>query len=262
MKLINFNIALQIDNAKEVANFIKEQDPDISVFQEIMRPFGKNTFTLFRSEEDIENITKFPYKFFGAKWITDKRMKNEKLYQDFGGLTEQGNEIMSKFPIMAATNEHYYKKYSYFLDWTNSAITEPRSIILVELKINNKNLQILSLHGLYSIDKKDSEETIKQCKYIIEAAKRKDMPTIIVGDFNLLPETESIKLIDKEFRNLIKEFKIKSTKPNFDHGTEPKQGRFVMDYVFVNDKIKVNDFKVIETDISDHLPLILDFDII
>ena len=38
-------------------------------------------------------------------------------------------------------------------------------------------------------------------------------------------------------------------------------GDSVDDYIFVNDKIKVNDFKVIKTDVSDHYPLILDFDI-
>ena len=68
--------------------------------------------------------------------------------------------------------------------------------------------------------------------------------------------------MDKEFRNLIKEYKIDSTVPDYDHGTELKKGRFVMDYIFVNDKIKVNNFEVFDTSISDHLPLILDFDIL
>ena len=36
----------------------------------------------------------------------------------------------------------------------------------------------------------------------------------------------------------------------------------ICDYVFVNNKIKVNDFRVVDSDISDHLPIILDFDII
>jgi len=32
--------------------------------------------------------------------------------------------------------------------------------------------------------------------------------------------------------------------------------------LFVNNKIKVNNFRVINTNISDHLPLVLDFDIL
>ena len=96
--------------------------------------------------------------------------------------------------------------------------------------------------------------------YILEAAKRKNIPTIIVGDFNLFPETKSIGILNKEFKNLIDEYKIKSTRPTFDDGTD--KGNNVVDYIFVNDKIKVNEFGVINTNISDHLPLILDFDIL
>ena len=39
--------------------------------------------------------------------------------RDFGGTTEQGNEILSKFPIIKADNIFYYKKYSEFADTTN-----------------------------------------------------------------------------------------------------------------------------------------------
>jgi endonuclease/exonuclease/phosphatase family metal-dependent hydrolase len=67
-------------------------------------------------------------------------------------------------------------------------------------------------------------------------------------------------MIEKDFRNLIKEYNIKSTRPDFkDHLDEWNN---VVDYIFVDDKIKVNNFEVINTDISDHLPLILDFEIV
>ena len=59
--------------------------------------------------------------------------------------------------------------------------------------------------------------------------------------------------------NLIEEYNIKSTRPAFDDGLDV--GNLVCDYVFVNDKVIVNDFKVINSNISDHLPIILDFDI-
>ncbi|MCK5025267.1 MAG: hypothetical protein KAS15_01655, partial [Nanoarchaeota archaeon] len=92
------------------------------------------------------------------------------------------------------------------------------------------------------------------------AAKRKDIPTIIVGDFNLFPESKSIQILNKEFRNLIDEYNITTTRPDFVDSRDV--GNNVVDYIFVNDKIKVNNFKVFNTIISDHFPLILDFDII
>lgn len=186
-------------------------------------------------------------------------MKNGKLHRDFNGFIEQGNEVVSRFPIVEASNEHYYKKYSLVLDWTNFYTDDhPRTVQIVELDVNNKRLQILNLHGLYSRDKQDSEKTIHQCKYILEAAKKKDISTIIAGDFNLFPKTKSIEILSKEFRNLIDEYKIKTTRPHFND--EIEYGDNVVDFIFVSKEIKVNDFKIINTDISDHMPLILDFD--
>jgi endonuclease/exonuclease/phosphatase family metal-dependent hydrolase len=54
-----------------------------------------------------------------------------------------------------------------------------------------------------------------QCEKILEIASRDDLPTIILGDFNLFPNTKSIAMLEKKFKNLIKEFAIKSTRPDF-----------------------------------------------
>ncbi len=264
MKLISLNIGIKIDNSKEIGNFIKSQNPDIVAFQEIIRYFDESVFDMYKSKKHIEEIIgkKLPYSFFGPQWIADAMRKNGKMHRDFNGFVEQGNEIITKFPILNATNEFFHKHYSLELEWTNFYTEDhPRCVQVVGLEVNGKKLQILNLHGLYSRDKKDSERTLNQCKYILKAAKRKDIPTIIVGDFNLLPDTESIKIIDKEFRNLVTEHNIESTVPGYDYGTESKRGRLIEDYIFVNDKIKVNNFEVIDTNISDHLPLVLDFDI-
>lgn len=263
MKLICFNIGIKIDNAKAVAEFIKSQNPDIAAFQEIIRHFDDSVFEMYKSKSDIEKIIgkKLPYSFFGPQWIADAMRKNGKMHRDFNGFVEQGNQVISKFPITTATNEHYYKQYALELEWGNFHTEDhPRSVAIVELNVDGKKLQILNLHGLYSKDKQDSERTIDQCKYILKAAKRKNIPTIIAGDFNLFPDTKSIQILNNEFRNLIDEYKITSTRPDFDDGTD--SGNNVVDYIFVNDKIKVNSFETFETDISDHLPLILDFDII
>lgn len=263
MKLISFNIGIKIDNSKEIGNFIKSQDADIVAFQEIIRHFDESVFDMYKSKEHIKKIIgkKLPYSFFGPQWIADAMRKNGNMHRDFNGFVEQGNEIISKFPILNATNEHYHKHYSLELEWANFYTEDhPRCVQIVELNVNGKNLQILNLHGLYSRDKQDSERTLNQCRYILEVAKRKNIPTIIVGDFNLLPETKSIGILNKEFKNLIDEYEIKSTRPNFDDGTD--KGNNVVDYIFVNDKIKVNNFEVVNTNISDHLPLILDFDIL
>jgi endonuclease/exonuclease/phosphatase family metal-dependent hydrolase len=101
---------------------------------------------------------------------------------------------------------------------------------------------------------------MRQCEYLVAAVARRDMPTIICGDFNLTPDCASIQYLDKHFRNLTTEFSIQSTRPDFKDAIDT--GNEIVDYIFVDKRISVNDFSVIETDVSDHFPLILDFDII
>ncbi|MBQ9012158.1 MAG: hypothetical protein IJ094_01025, partial [Bacilli bacterium] len=107
-------------------------------------------------------------------------------------------------------------------------------------------------------DKMGDERTLNQIESILEDVKY-DIQSIVTGDFNLLPVSESIKNISQKLTNLIEKYDIKSTRPSFDDGLD--KGDIVCDYIFVNDKVKINDFKVINTNVSDHLPIVLDFDI-
>lgn len=262
MKLVNINIGIKIDNTDKISDFLVAQKADIITLQEVLRHLDDSVFEQFKSQEGIKKTIgeNYPYKFFGPLWVTHLHKTSEKIHRDFGGQVEQGNEILSKFPIVSATNEFFYKDFGYFLDVTNWRKEDHgRAITITELDVNGKRLQILNLHGIWTQDKLGDERTIEECKYVIEAAKRNDIPTIIVGDFNLLPESESITLLNGEFINLIDKYKITSTRPHVVDETD--KGNVVVDYIFVNEKIKVNDFKVIDTDISDHLPLVLDFEI-
>src|SRR3989338_8075732 len=73
-------------------------------------------------------------------------------------------------------------------------------------------------------------------------------------DFNLHIKTESIKMLEQSMRNLIKEYKIATTRNKFYPGKE----KFA-DYIFVSSDLKVSNFKVPKVIISDHLPMILEF---
>lgn len=260
MKLLNINIGIRMDNIQRVIEYINQIDPDIIAIQEIIRPLENDVFHKFRSKEALDKALQqnYEYSFFGPLWVTDAiRVDNETIV-DFGGLAEQGNQVLSKHRITSATNEHYYKTYSYALDWSNwEKEDHGRALQVVEISYKNKTFQILNLHGIWTKDKKGDDRTIKQCEYIVRRAQSENVPTIIAGDFNLVPESDSIKIIDKEFRNLIKEYGIKSTRPDFED--EIDTGRNIVDYIFVNDKVITQGFEVDQVGISDHLPLLLEF---
>ena len=132
------------------------------------------------------------------------------------------------------------------------------------MKSNAGLFNLVNLHGKSRPgDKLDTPARIKQSEMIIDFLKSKPGPKIIGGDFNLLPDTESIKMFERAgYRNLIKDFDIKETRNKLSWQQFPdKEKQHFADYCFVSPGVEVVNFKVPKNEISDHLPLILDFEI-
>ena len=259
LKLLNLNVGIKIDNNKEVIKLLNNDEYDIITLQESMRKIDNSVFDKYNNSNIIKSQINLKNTFFGPLWVADHHEKNNKITKDFGGLAEQGNEIFTKYPIIKASNIFYYKEYSIFVDTTNFRQEDhPRAFIDMIINVNGKELQIINVHGIWNKDKVGDKRTISQSEIIL-AHIRKHIPCIVVGDFNLLPNTESIDILNKNMINLIDKYGIKSTRPVFDDGLD--KGNLVCDYIFVNDKIKVNDFQVLNNNASDHLPLLLDFEI-
>jgi hypothetical protein len=128
--------------------------------------------------------------------------------------------------------------------------------------VNIGNVHGTSLPG----EKTDTLARIKQSEKIINYFNNKKGPKIFGGDFNLMPDTKSIKLFEEAgYRNLIKEFRIKNTRNRLAWEQFKNDPCFVKqhfaDFCFVSPDVKVKNFEVPYNEISDHLPLILDFEI-
>lgn len=115
---------------------------------------------------------------------------------------------------------------------------------------------MVNVHGLWNGNgKTDTPDRLVQSDNIIKFIKNLDNPFVLCGDFNLLPDTESLKKFEEfGLRNLVREYNIRSTRTKF----YDKEHKFA-DYIFVSKDIKVVDFKVMSDEVSDHSPLILDF---
>jgi len=137
----------------------------------------------------------------------------------------------------------------------------------VSVDKNNKILHILSVHGkTHPGHKFDTPARINQSQRIIDFLEGKKGPKIVGGDFNLMPVTRSVKMFERSgFRNLIKEFDIRSTRNKISWEQFKNEPGFIKqyfaDYAFVSKGVLVNKFSVPNIEISDHLPLILDFEL-
>lgn len=139
--------------------------------------------------------------------------------------------------------------------------TLPASFQYVRIKMDGKNFTICNLHGVFHPGHKlDTPERIAQSKKIIEFLKNENCAKILCGDFNLMPETESLKMIEREnMINLIKTYNISQTRSSLSPFFGQSGFQKFADYVLVSPDVNVINFSVPDVAVSDHLPLVLEF---
>jgi len=133
--------------------------------------------------------------------------------------------------------------------------TIPRNLQYVSFVAHNKTFLISHFHGIwYPKTKLDTKDRIKQSERIKKFLSRKNEAKILCGDFNLLPNTTSMTILEKGMRNLIKEYAVPSTRSKY-YEREEKYA----DYILISRDVTVKKFNVIDVPVSDHLPLLLEF---
>lgn len=264
MKLISLNIDLFKANNKLLTEFLKDQKADFVCLQEAARSLEKSVDKKYASLEAINlAIPDLKYFFFGPSSVMgnfkQKNFHGKKVFRfKFGGLIEFGNYTKSRYKIIKGQNVFVENCFTYSTDHSNWPEEDYRAVLITDHKVKEKKLRVLNYHGIWTRNKLGNERSFNANKIINNLALQSKGEVIICGDFNLFPDTTSMKIFEKNFISLVDKFDIKKTRPSSNELSASK--RNVVDYIWVSSGIKIKNFEVIDTDISDHLPLLLDFD--
>jgi len=127
-----------------------------------------------------------------------------------------------------------------------------RNIQFISTELQGSPLTVINFHGLWNGQGKgDSEDRLDQSRKIREFIGTLEESIVLCGDFNLLPDTESIRIVeDAGLRNLITETGVTSTRTS--HYAKPEK---FADYAFVSKDLNVREFKILPDEVSDHAPL-------
>ncbi len=129
-----------------------------------------------------------------------------------------------------------------------------RNLQYIRTNVNGKPLVIANLHGLWNgMGKTDTDDRLEQGRRIKQFVSSRTEGVVIVGDFNLNPDTQSLAIAEEGMRNLVKEYGITSTRTSF----YEKEGKFA-DYALVSPNVAVVDFRVLPDEVSDHAALYLE----
>ncbi|MCA0254069.1 MAG: endonuclease/exonuclease/phosphatase family protein [Proteobacteria bacterium] len=133
--------------------------------------------------------------------------------------------------------------------------THSRIMQNYDLKYKNTEFTVLNVHGLWNGNgKTDSPERIIQSNKIKDFVNKIDKPLILCGDFNLAPDTNSLKIVEDGMIDLVANNNILSTRTVLYPGKEK-----YADYIFCSYEIKILDFSVLPDVVSDHRPLLVKF---
>ncbi len=246
-------------------DFVEEQakNTDIFCFQEVFRagdgaPVLSSRAHMYMYQELCEKLPAFEGVFAakGSGYDYDSKVSWP---------LELGMAVFAKKDLKITGSGWF----SYFdtNGYPNSPLEEGMAgLHTVSMKLaNGMTMHIINVHGI-SIpgNKLDTNERLLQSERIIECANKFPQDFVIIcGDFNLMPETESISMIENiGFKNLIKDYNITNTRNEVQWAKFPGlEKQHFADYMFVSKNIPVNDFLVPYNEISDHLPMILEINI-
>lgn len=265
MKLISLNTALFISNNKHVRALLEKEGADFVCLQEVARGLENGVDPKFVSKEVIDSSTPHLTSFFFGPLVVmngmqQKNFHGKELFDfQFGGFVEYGNYTRSRFKIMHGENVFVQSNFAYRTDFSMWPDEDHRAVLITDHDVHGKKLRILNYHGIWTRNKQGNSKTLEANKKIVELAKNAPGEVIICGDFNLFPDTPSMKQLSEKFESLVDTYHIKTTRPASNELSSEK--RNVVDYVWVSSGIKVKNFAVLDSDISDHLPLICEFEL-
>ena len=245
-------------NRQAMFAMIKKQELDIACFQDFYTSEKKNDFN---NREDISREMTLPYRYFSSDFNRD-------------GMQHWGSIIYSRFPIISSDKVKM------------SVGPRSESLIYADIVKEEDTIRIINMHlESYRFDKKDysaiqkirnQEDTgLKATKSIIQKMReayirrsqqadivgdfirQSPYPVIVCGDFNDTPASYTYFTIKGDLQDafLQKGLGIGRTFT----GLAPT---LRIDYVFVSNHFKVNSFRKIISDLSDHYPVIANLSLI
>ena len=244
VKLIQLN-TWSCKLSTEIVRLFQEEQPDVVCMQEVVQAqFGGK---ILETIDEITNV--YPFMDYYSTPLVEFSFMHHR--------ASRGNMIASKYNLANKTELWTHGQYTEDFDYVDSGgYNVARNIAHATINEFSIPVHVLTLHGYHVKEHKNgNEETFRACKELLEYANKLEGGVIITGDFNLAPESESIKLLNTTFRNLSVEHNLQTTRNHLTNKTE------VCDYIFVNDKINVHSFSMSDVIASDHNALVLDFSI-
>jgi endonuclease/exonuclease/phosphatase family metal-dependent hydrolase len=245
LKLIQLNI-WQGKILIAIKNFLKEQDADFVCLQEVFSSQNHiGVLDMLDSFEQLHKTLGYPHTFYSPTFAFNVN----------GYKATIGNAIFSKFPLENQRTIFTHQRYHEVSDWSEH-LENTRNVQLADINIKGQTLTLVNHHGYREIDPLGSDRSITSMEKLTANLHTLKTPIIFAGDLNVRAESPVMRLFDGWLKDLTAEYEIADTLTQFG-----KVRNVPCDHILVSDEIKVLEFEVLEDLVSDHKPLLLEFEL-
>ncbi len=252
IKFLTINIWFGGKVWDNLIEYIRHENPDILAIQEVYDGHDEILEPRFRTMDEFrkEFRNTLKYDTFGAT------------VHDIGVDFPWGNAIFSKFPI---SNSHIIFFDLPFSHYDFQKDPDPRlaaeGILIADVELNSQKITVGSWHGVWDHHGGDTPNRKLMGEKIIEGLVGQDN-LILAGDTNMNPDSETILKIQNDLNlksvfgtSLTTTFNMKQKEHPGNYANSP------VDMVLYSPKYEVISKRIDDVDISDHFPLIVEFEV-
>lgn len=238
-----------------MVSFLRAEQPDVLALQEAFLSQDLASPKYDRTLEELQKELNLPYAAFAAAFLNVHGGKE----------LEKGNAVLSRFPLTPHSTIFYDQPYGpmddsglYGQDYT----LIPRNLqhVAVELP-SGQPVQLFNTQGIWGSDGQDNPRRWAMVEKILAtlASAPAHQPVILCGDFNVDEKSQAIAAISAQYKNIFAG--ERKTSFQLSQKTDPGYGTAIVDFIFTTPTITVLSHSSPEPDISDHLPLLMTFEL-
>jgi endonuclease/exonuclease/phosphatase family metal-dependent hydrolase len=245
LKLIQLNI-WQGKILKNVMDFLQDQDADVVCLQEVFSSQQHiDVLDMLDSLETIQARLAYPHFYYEPTFR----------FEITGVKAQIGNAILSKQPLVNRRVVFTSHNFHEVTDWNQNYSSNTRNALIAEIQLGDKNLTVVTHHGYREPTPIGSQTSINAMQKLVEVTRNISTPLIIAGDLNVSAKSPVMSLFEGWLQDLTEKYSINDTLTQFG-----KVRKVPCDHILVSDGIVIQNFIVSEELVSDHKPLIVEFE--
>lgn len=247
LKVLTLNIWNGGRLLSEAIDFLHKHDADLMLLQEVYNGTNPAFDDRFRTVSLLQQAFPEHEAAFTPLYLDTRELE---------GPIEEGQLLLSRWPLTSSRGIFFdipYGEYDqdHYQDFSNF----PAMVQVTSTTIDGRTFTLLNVHGPVNYDgTADTDRRLRMRDQLLAEIGPAEL-VIMGGDFNVRPQTQTIRSLAQVLKPVFNEGELTSTF-NMQRKTNPGFATAAVDYLMVSPSLSVVERACPMVDISDHLPLV------